>query len=109
MMNSSMEKLVEILLDTHFDIMKAMFPSVSESNAHLLKQKGYSPYSKVCDRTKFSEERLPPLSEWRNTLEGGKLAVSEEKLNHANQMWKLLGAKLYKTIMTHNLNLTAHH
>ena len=39
MMNSSLEKLVEILPDTHFGIMKAMFPSVSESNAHLLKQK----------------------------------------------------------------------
>ena len=90
MMNSSLEKLVEILPDTHFDIMKAMFPSVSESNAHLLKQKRYS---YVCDRTKFSEERLPPLSEWRNTLEGGKLAVSEENLNHANQLWKLLGCK----------------
>ena len=93
MMNSSLEKLVEILPDTHFDIMKAMFPSNSESNAHLLKQKGYYPYSYVCDRTNFSEECLPPLSEWRNTLEGGKLAVSEKNLSHANQMWKLLGCK----------------
>ena len=93
MMNSSLEKLVEILPDTHFDIMKAMFPSVSESNAHLLKQKGYHPYSYVCDRTKFSGERLLPLSEWRNTLDGGKLAVSRENLSHANQMWKLLGCK----------------
>ena len=41
----------------------------------------------------FSEERLPSLSERRNTLEGDKLAVSEEKLSHANQMWKLLGCK----------------
>ena len=39
MINSSLEKLVEILPVTHFDIMKAMFPSVSDSNAHLLKQK----------------------------------------------------------------------
>ena len=39
-MNKSLEKLVEILPDTHFDIMKAMFSSVFESNAHLLKQKG---------------------------------------------------------------------
>ena len=75
MMNSSLEKLMKILPDTHFDIIKAIFPSVSESNAHLLKQKGNYPYYYVCDRTKFSEERLPPLSEWRNTLEGGKLAV----------------------------------
>ena len=43
MMNSSLEKLVEIFPDTHFDIMKAMLPSVSESNAHSLKQKGNYP------------------------------------------------------------------
>ena len=92
-MNSSLEKLIEILPDTHFDIKKAMFPSVSESNAHLLKQKGYYPYSYVCDRTKFYEQSLPSLSEWRNTLEGGKLAVSEENLGHANQIWQLLGCK----------------
>ena len=70
-----------------------MFTSVSEPNAHLLKQKGFYPYSNVCDRTKFSEERLPTLSEWRNTLDGGKLAVSEKNLSHANQMWNLLGCK----------------
>ena len=80
MMNSSLEKLVEILPDTQFD-------------ALLLQQKGYYPYSYVCDRTKFSEQSLPRLSEWRNTLEGGKLAVSDENLGHANQMWKLLGCK----------------
>ena len=71
MMNSSLEKLVEILPDTHFDIMKALFPSVSKSNAHLLKQKVYYPFSYVCDRTEFSEECLPPLSEWRNTQKIG--------------------------------------
>ena len=109
MMNSSLKKLGEILPDTHFDIMKAMFPSVSESNAHLLKQKGYYPYSYVCDRRKFSEKCLPPLSEWRNTLEGGNLAVSDESLSHANQMWKLLGCKIYKTIMTHTLIWTVHY
>ena len=32
MINSSLEKLVEILPDTHFDIMKALFPSVTYSN-----------------------------------------------------------------------------
>ena len=88
---------MEILPDTHLDIMKAMFPSVSESTEHLLKEKGYYPYSYVIDRTKFSEECLPPLSEWLNTLEGGKLDVSpknlSENLSHANQMWKLLGCK----------------
>ena len=93
MMNILLGKLVEILLETHFDIMKTKFLSVSESNAHLHKQKGYYTYSYECDRTKFSEKSLPPLSEWRITLECGKLAVSEENLSHVYQMWKLLGCK----------------
>ena len=39
MMNSSLEKLVEYLPDTHFDIMKAMFPSVTESKRTLTQTK----------------------------------------------------------------------
>ena len=70
-----------------------MFPLVSVSNAHLLKQKRYYLYFYVCDRKKCSEECLPTISEWLKKLEGGKLAVSEEKLTHANQMGKLLGCK----------------
>ena len=92
-MNSLLEKFVEMLPDTHFDTMKAMFPSVSKSYAHLLKQKRYYPYSYVCDRTKFPEECIPPLSEWRKTLESKKLSFSEENLSYAHQMWKLLVCK----------------
>ena len=96
MINSSLEKLAEILLDTHFDIIKAMFPSFSESYAHLLNQRGFYPYSYVCNRAKFSEECQPLLSEWRNTSEGGELAVSEENFSHSNQTWNLLGSKTFR-------------
>ena len=38
MMNSSLEKLVEILPENQFEIMKSMFPTVSGENIQLLKQ-----------------------------------------------------------------------
>ena len=41
MMNSSLEKLVEILPDDRFKIMRAMFSTLSDANLQLLKQKGY--------------------------------------------------------------------
>ena len=95
MINSSLEKLVKILPDAHVDIMKASFRSVTETNAHLFNQKGCYPYSNASYLTKISEEYVL-LSEWRNTLEGGILVVSEVSLGHANQMWKLLECKTLK-------------
>ena len=41
MMSSSLEKLVEILPDDRFEILKAMFSTLSDANLQLLKQKGY--------------------------------------------------------------------
>ena len=64
MMNSSLEKLVEILPDDRFEIMRAMFSTLSDANLQLLKQKGYYPYSYVTGRSKLSDTSLPPLSKW---------------------------------------------
>ena len=104
MMKSSLEKLVEILPYTLFDIMKAMFPSVSESNAHLLKQKGYYPYSYVCDRTLMYVIVQNGSIHWKaeNWLLVKKIYVM---LSRCGSYWV---ANLYKTIMTHTLNWTAH-
>ena len=44
MVNSSLEKLVDILPENQFEIMKSMFPTVSGENIQLLKQKSYKPY-----------------------------------------------------------------
>ena len=90
-------KLVQVLLDTHFDIMKAMFPSLVESTAHLPKQKRniipilmYVTVQSVL-RNVYHSSLL--LLRNANTLKGGKLSVSEENLSHANQIWKLLGSE----------------
>ena len=47
MMNSSLEKLVEILPNDRFEILKAIFSTLYDANLQLLKQKGYYPYSYV--------------------------------------------------------------
>ena len=61
MMNSSLEKLVEILPANQFETMKSMFPTVSGENIQLLKQNGYYPYSYMSSPAKFSDTQLPPL------------------------------------------------
>ena len=90
MMNSSLEKLVEIVPDDRFEIMRAMFSTLSDANLQLLKQKGYYPYSYVTGRSKFSDTSLPPLSKWGNTLDGGAVKVTETNLQHARRMWEIL-------------------
>ncbi|XP_075250893.1 uncharacterized protein LOC142343091 [Convolutriloba macropyga] len=90
MMNSSLEKLFEILPDDRFEIMRAMFSTLSDANLQLLKQKGYYPYSYVTGRSKFSDTSLPPLSKWGNTLDGAVVKVTETNLQHARRMWEIL-------------------
>ena len=91
MMNSSLEKLVEIFLENQFEIMKTMFATVSGENFQLLKQKGYYPYSYMSSRAKFSDAQLPPLGNWGNTLDGGNVNITESNLAHASRMWENLG------------------
>ena len=55
MMNSSLEKLVEILPRDHFGILASVFPNLSSIELRLLAQKRYYPYSYVSGREKFSE------------------------------------------------------
>ena len=78
MMNSSLEKLVEILSGDHFGTLASVFPNLSSTELNLFQQKGYYPYSYVSGREKFSEKSLPPLNEWRNTLEGNAVTITQE-------------------------------
>ena len=84
MMNSSLEKLVDILPRHRFGILASVFPNLSSTELKLLQQKGYYPYSYVSGREKFGEKSLPPLNEWRNTLEGNAVTITQENLNHDN-------------------------
>ena len=90
MMNSSLEKLVEILPDDRFEIIRAMFSTLSDANLQLLEQKGYYHYSYVTGRPKFNDTSLPPLSKWGNTLDGGAVKLTETNLQHARRMWEIL-------------------
>ena len=90
MMNSSLEKLTAILPTDQFVILNSMFPGISDSDLELLKQKGHYPYSYVSDRSKFLDTTLPPLENWRNTLEGGIVSIKETELEHAQKMWEIL-------------------
>ena len=91
MMNSSFEKLVEILPENQFEIMMSMFPTVLGENIQLLKQKGYYPYSYMSSRAKFSDTQLFPLERWGNTLDSGNVNITEINLAHASRMWEILG------------------
>ena len=52
-MNSSFEKLTEILPTDQFGILNSMFSGISDSDLELLKQEGHYSYSYVSDRSKF--------------------------------------------------------
>ena len=91
MMNSSLEKLVDILPANQFEIMKSMFPTVSVENIQLLKQKDKYLYSFMSSRAKFSDTKLPPIENWGNTLDGGYVNITESNLAHASTVWDILG------------------
>ena len=86
MMNLSLEKLVDILPRACFGILASVFPKLSSTELNLLQQKGYYTYSCVSGRKNFSEKSLLPLNEWRNTLEGNAVTITQENLNYAKTM-----------------------
>ena len=83
MINSSLEKLADILPRDRFGILASVFPNLSSTELKLLQQKGCYPYSYVSGREQFSENFLPPLNERGSTLEGNAVTITQENLNHA--------------------------
>ena len=77
---------------THRSVWFSQFdaPGSSDSNLELLIQKGHYPYSYVSDRSKFLDRTLPPLENWRNTLEGGAVSNNETELEPAPKVWEIL-------------------
>ena len=76
MMNSSLEKLVDILPRDRFGTLASVFPNLSLTDLKLLQQKGIYSYSYFSGREKFSKKSLPPLNEWRNNLERNALTIT---------------------------------
>ena len=94
MMNSSLESFVDILPRDCFGKLASVFPNLSSTELKLLQQKGYYPYSYVSGQEKSCEKSLPPLNEWRNTLEGNAVKVTQGNLNHAKTMWNTLNCQI---------------
>ena len=93
MMSSSLEELVDILPRDRFGILSSAFPNPISTDLKLLQQKRYYPYSYASGQEKFSEKSLPPLNEWRNTLEGNAVTIIQENLNHAKTIWTTLNCQ----------------
>ena len=87
--SGSLEKLVETLSDSVFAVMESMFADIPHSEHHLLKQKGYYPYSYMNDISKFADQELPPLEMWKNILDKGKISISSQELEKAKHMWEI--------------------
>ena len=85
--------MVYILPRDRSGVLVYVFPNLSSSELKLFHQKGYYPYSCVSGGEKFSKKSLPPPNEWRNTLEGNAVAITQENLNHAKKMWNTLNCQ----------------
>lgn len=88
-MPSSLDKLVSYLPPDGFKIINDHFSSTNAlGDIELLHKKGFYPYSYMDSFDKFKEKTLPPLPEWKNTLKNGEIALNEEQLEQAKNVYK---------------------
>ena len=52
-------------------------------------------------RSKFAETELPPLKNWKNSLDNGKLQITEEELQKAKTVFGTFLCCNLKTIITY--------
>ena len=52
-----------------------------------IKEKGIYPYSYMTDRSKLAETELPPIEKWKNSLDNGKMQITEEELQKAKTVF----------------------
>ena len=91
-MSMSLDKLVSFLPADAFKILNQYFEKGYQTeDIKLLQQKGHYPYSYIDSFTKFDEENLPEISNWKNSLAGGETTVTNEQLDHAKTVFKLFG------------------
>ena len=81
-------KLVDNLPAEKMSILNKYFSNETEEQRCLIRQKGFYPYSYMTKREKFAEKELPPLLNWPDVLNGGKVAVSQADLEHARKVFK---------------------
>ena len=91
-MPQSLESLVADLPDHCFDILRSKHESYSDSYFQLLQKRFYC-YSYITSDQIFEEKVLPPLSEWKNTLQGRKVTISKTDNNHAQTVFSKFGCQ----------------
>ena len=96
------------LFPASFNFFKKKYPHLPEEAFHLLTRKGVYPYSYMDSFDKFSEEKLPSRSEYKNDLTGEDL--TENEYEFAQEIWKTFQLKnlgelhdLYLSTDTHLL------
>ena len=92
-MPQSLESLVADLPDNRFDILLSKYESYSNSHFQLLCQKCFYCYSYITSEQVFEKKVFPPLSEWKNTLQGGEFTISETDYNHAQTVFSKFGCR----------------
>ena len=88
-LNSSLQKLVDNLPAAKMSILNKYFANETEEQRCLIRQKGFYPYSYMTKKKKFAEKVLPPLQNWSDVLNGGKVAVSQADLEHARKIFRM--------------------
>ena len=88
-LNSSLQKLADNLPAEKMSILNKYFANETEEQRCLIRQKRFYPYSFMTKREKFEEKELPPLQNWSDVLNGGKVAVSQADLEHTRKVFKV--------------------
>ena len=91
--NFKLQSLVADLPDNRFDFQHSKYEPYSNSNFQLLRQKGFYCYPYITSEQLFEEKVLPPLSEWKYTLHGGEVTISETGYNHAQTVFSKFGCR----------------
>ena len=102
---SSLERLVETLKTTQedkFHSLKEAFPTATDEQLILLKQKGIFPYDWMDSKEKLDEDHLPPQIEFNSILRNE--ACSDEDYKRANDVWKSFDFRSFQNYMEHYLN-----
>ena len=81
--------MVDNLPAEKMSILNKYFANETEEQRCLIRQKGFYPYSYMTKREKFAEKELPPLQNWSDVLNGGKVAVSQADLEHARNVFRV--------------------
>ena len=98
-MPSSLDKL-STNLNTNQLINLAMYFK-DEQQFDLLSRKGVYPYQWLDNETKFSEQQLPPKSEFYSSLKGE--GITDSDYQHAQNVWKTFNCRTFRDY--HNIYL----